>query len=129
MSEEQKKEIRQLFCDIFEENDLKLVPITDMLNALQPDKLLERFAYRKRNAANSKDFVRIKGAKGQLDHDEEMRRDVKEVNDLVGFKCLHYSVTESNGHVEVTIVKKLLNQELIVGVRTRDDTAVSPKDY
>lgn len=109
MSEEQKKEIRQLFCDIFEENDLKLVPITDMLNALQPDKLLERFAYRKRNAANSKDFVRIKGSKGQLDHDEEMRRDIKELNDLVGFKCLHYSVTESNGHVEVTIVKKLLN--------------------
>lgn len=109
MSQEQKNEIRQLFCDIFEENDLKLVPISDMLNALQPDKLLERFAYRKRNAANSKDFVRIKGAKGQLDHDEEMRRDVKELNDLVGFKCLHYSVTESNGHVEVTIVKKLLN--------------------
>lgn len=129
MSEEQKKEIRQLFCEIFEVQDLKEVPISDLLGALQPDKLLERFAYRKRNAANSKEFVRIKGAKGQLDHDEEMRRNVKEENELVGFKCLHYSVTESNGHVEVTIVKKLLNQELIVGVRTRDDTAVSPKDY
>ena len=54
---------------------------------------------------------------------------VKEENDLVGFKCLHYSVTESNGHVEITIVKKLINQELIVGVRTVDDTAVAPKDY
>lgn len=85
------------------------MPISDLLGALQPDKLLERFAYRKRNAANSKEFVRIKGAKGQLDHDEEMRRNVKEENELVGFKCLHYSVTESNGHVEVTIVKKLLN--------------------
>lgn len=48
---------------------------------------------------------------------------------MVGFKCLHYSVTESNGHVEVVIVKKVLNQKLVVGVRTRDDTAVSPKDY
>lgn len=54
---------------------------------------------------------------------------VKEENDLVGFKCLHYSVTESAGHVEVTIVKKLINQELIVGVRTVNDTAVAPKDY
>ena len=42
---------------------------------------------------------------------------------------MHYSVTESNGHVEITIVKKLMNQELVVGVRTIDDTAVSPKDY
>ena len=58
-----------------------------------------------------------------------MRKHVKEENDLVGFKCLHYSVTESAGHVEITIVKKLLNQELIVGVRTKDDTACSPKDY
>lgn len=48
---------------------------------------------------------------------------------MVGFKCLHYSVTESNGHVEVTIVKKIMNQPLVVGVRTRDDTAISPKDY
>ena len=54
---------------------------------------------------------------------------MKEENELVGFKCLHYSVTESNGHVEITIVKKIINQELIVGVRTADDTAVSPKDY
>ena len=100
-----------------------------MLGALQPEKLLERFAYRKRSAANAKDFVRIKGSKGQLDHDEDARKHVKEENDLVGFKCLHYSVTESNGHVEVTIVKKLINQDLIVGVRTVDDTAVSPKDY
>lgn len=73
--------------------------------------------------------MRIKGSKGQLDHDEQARKHVKVENDVVGFKCLHYSVTESNGHVEVTIVKKRLNQELVVGVRTRDDTAVSPKDY
>lgn len=80
-----------------------------MLAIMQPDKLLERFAYRKRNAGNAKDFVRIKGSKGQLDHDEDMRKHIKEENDLVGFKCLHYSVTESNGHVEVVIVKKILN--------------------
>jgi hypothetical protein len=34
------------------------------LNALQPEKLLERFAYRKRNATNAKEFVRIKGSRG-----------------------------------------------------------------
>lgn len=129
MSEDTKKEIRMLYCEIFEVGDSKEIAINDLLDSLQPEKLLERFAYRKRNAGNAKEFVRIKGAKGQLDHDEDARKQVKEENDLVGFKCLHYSVTESNGHVEVTIVKKLINQELIVGVRTVDDTAISPKDY
>lgn len=64
-----------------------------------------------------------------MDHDEGSRKHVKEMNELVAFKCLHYSVTESNGHVEITIVKRAINQELVVGVRTRDDTAVAPKDY
>ena len=27
-------------------------------------------------------------------------------NELIGFKCLAYSVTESNGFVEITVVKK-----------------------
>jgi hypothetical protein len=109
MTEDTKVEIRNIYSEIFEVNDTKEIPLNDLLDALQPEKLLERFAYRKRNAANAKEFVRIKGSKGQLDHDEEARRNVKEENDLVGFKCLHYSVTESNGHVEITIVKKLIN--------------------
>lgn len=51
------------------------------------------------------------------------------MNEYVGFKCLHYSVTESNGHVEITIVKKIISQELTIGVRTINDTAIAPKDY
>lgn len=49
-------------------------------------------------------------------------------NELLGFKCLHYSVTESNGTVEITIVKKV-QQELTFGYRTVADSAVAPKDY
>ena len=128
MSEEHKKEIKQLYCEIFEVKDSKEIPYIELANALQADKLLERFAYRKRDRGNQ-DFVKMKGSKGQLDHDEEARKHVKEENDLVGFKCLHYSVTESNGHVEVVVVKKIINQELTIGVRTVDDTAIAPKDY
>ena len=46
-----------------------------------------------------------------------------------GFKCLHYSVTESAGTVEVTIKRKHLGAADTVGVRTVDGTAVAPKDY
>ena len=49
-------------------------------------------------------------------------------NPRIGFKCTHYSVTESSGHVEITIVKKV-QEELMFFVRTKDDTAKSPEDY
>jgi len=126
MNDDMKKEIKRLFCDIFETNDLKEIALNDMMATLKHDQLLERFAYRKRDRSDKE--LRIKSDKGQLDHDEA-RKHVKVENDVVGFKCLHYSVTESNGHVAVTILKKAPDQELLVGVRTRDDTAVSPKDY
>ena len=67
--------------------------------------LLDRFAYRKQAGmnANNKDFIKLKGSKGQV---ESSAKNVQNENELIGFKCLHYSVTESNGTVEVTIVKK-----------------------
>lgn len=48
---------------------------------------------------------------------------------MIGFKCLHYSVTESNGTVEVIIVKKKRTVEYTFGIRTVELTATSPKDY
>ena len=53
---------------------------------------------------------------------------VAQPNDVIGFKCLNYSVTESNGNVEITILKKVTN-EITFGYRTIDDTAKAPKDY
>jgi hypothetical protein len=37
-------------------------------------------------------------------------------------------VTESNGTVEITIVKKV-PQDIVIGYRTVSDSATSPKDY
>ena len=47
---------------------------------------------------------------------------------MIGFKCLHYSVTESNGTVEVIIHKKR-SVEYTFGVRTVEITAKTPKDF
>jgi hypothetical protein len=52
----------------------------------------------------TKDFLALKGSAGQLENQTSNK--LENVNELVGFKCLHYSVTESNGFVEITIVKK-----------------------
>lgn len=70
----------------------------------------------------------MKGTKGQISHEVAPGR-LDDVNEVLGFKCLHYSVTESNGTVEITIVKKAANQELTFGIRTVPDTAVPTKDY
>jgi len=71
---------------------------------LKPESLIERFAYRKGINSNNKEFIKLKGTKGQIQKDTSAQ--VKEPNPLVGFKCLHYQVTESSGFVELTIVKK-----------------------
>jgi len=90
--------------------------------------LLERFAYRNRDSAdNARKFSRINSSKGQLSHEVNINKD--DANQDYGFKCLHYSVTESAGHVELTVVRKNKLAEETIGVRTIDGTAKSKKDY
>ena len=102
--------------------------MTELLHVLQPDSLLERFAARKTGAmGQTKDFLALKGSQGQLEN--QTANKLENVNELVGFKCLHYSVTESNGFVEITIVKKNQSQEISFGCRTVDGTANEGKDY
>lgn len=44
-------------------------------------------------------------------------------NEFVAFKCLHYSVTESAGSIDITITKKTMNSDYTFGVRTFEGTA------
>lgn len=76
---------------------------------------------------HDKEFIKMKGQKGQIENIVKTGS-IQNENENVGFKCLHYSVTESNGTVEVTIVKKKRGQ-FTLGVRTVDVTATAPKDY
>lgn len=48
---------------------------------------------------------------------------------MIGFKCLHYSVTESAGYVEVTVVKKNGVKEVQFGIRTVENTAKEGSEY
>ena len=122
-------EIRQLYMNILDTANLEDISINELLLILQPDSLLERFAYRKQaGMGNNKDFIKLKGTKGQISHDKD-QKPLEHVNEMLGFRCLHYSVTESNGTVEICIVKKAIGQELTFGYRTVPDSAVDPKDY
>lgn len=66
----------------------------------------------------------MKGYVGQV----EMGKTAKNQNDKIGFKCTHYSVTESSKLVRISIIKKAID-EIKVGVRTIDGTATNPQYY
>jgi len=55
-----------LFKDILKIQDLSEVGVDELLQVLQPDSLLERFAYRKRggHAGSGREFVKLKGTRG-----------------------------------------------------------------
>lgn len=93
---------------------------------MEPDQLLERFAAKKANKVGAnKDFVDMKGHIGQV----ELGKTVTNKNEKIGFKCTHYSVTESSGTVKVRVIKKIVSDEVTVGIRTIDGTAECPKYY
>jgi len=123
-----QREIQNLFKACLGVEDLSKIDMTEMLHVLQPDTLLERFAARSAGAMGKhKDFLALKGTQGQIEGQTAAK--LENVNELVGFKCLHYSVTESNGFVEITINKKNTSQEISFGCRTIDGTALENKDY
>lgn len=68
-----REEVIKLYKEILMTGDLSDVGVDELLNVLQPDSLLERFAYRKRAglAANGRDFVKLKGTRGQINHDDK----------------------------------------------------------
>lgn len=88
---------------------------------------MERFAARRdANFRGEKDFLALTGTVGQV---ENVVGKVEQENENIAFKCLHYSVTESSGYVEVTIVNKNVQKDITFGLRTVDGTAKAPSEY
>ena len=106
---DEERDIIATFKDCLDVTDLSKVSVDRLFDALQPESLLERFAAKKANkVGRTADFLEIKGGvKGQVDHDNGKKPENQ--NERIGFKCLHYSVTENAGTAKVTVVKKAMN--------------------
>ena len=126
ISDQHKKEIRLLFVECFpEHSSAKSIPVADATELLQPAALVERSKYRRSKKDPS---IRIEG--GLQQENETGAIDASEGNPDYGFKCVHYSVSESAEKVEVVVVRKRVDVALQkLGIRTKDDTAAAPKDY
>jgi solute carrier family 8 (sodium/calcium exchanger) len=59
---------------------------------------------------------------------EVEQEQVKFLSPIVGFKCLHYSVSEGIGKINVKFINKT-QKEMEIGIRTVDDTANAGSDY
>jgi len=72
VNDQKQREIKKLFKEILGK-ELEDTDLQELLHAIQPDSLLERFAYRKQAGmhSNNKDFIKLKGSKGQIDHSEQ----------------------------------------------------------
>lgn len=61
--------------------------------------------------------------------ENESSTSVAQQNEVLAFKCLHYSVTESAVTCSITIIKKNPNVDCVFGVRTVDGTAKAGSEY
>jgi solute carrier family 8 (sodium/calcium exchanger) len=124
--------MKKFLKDAFNTDDIRNIDPQEVEKVLKPQSMIPRLQFRKQFAnkiSGRRDFVVVKGMKHQ--QEENLAKDmhaVGELNDKIGFKCLHYSVTESAGTIKVVVQKKV-DEEIKFGARTKDDTASVESDY
>lgn len=128
---DKRAQLEEYLKETFKVDDVKDINPEDVKEAIQPKSVIGRMKYRRvigNQLSGRKPFVVVKGMKKQVENELASNLKKVDLNPYVGFKCLHYSVTEGAGVLEITIYKKT-NDALEIGVRTLDDTATAPDDY
>ena len=126
-----KKQLESYLKETFKVDDVRDIDPEDVKKAIEPKSVIGRMKYRRvvgNQLSGRKPFVVVKGMKKQTENEFATTLKKADLNPYVGFKCLHYSVTEGAGYLNVMIYKKT-QDTLEIGVRTIDDTAVAPDDY
>ena len=109
---------------------IEQVQLDDLKKVVEGDKMLTRIQYRRQVGSNmaGKRPVVAKGEKLKLEHAHAEHIDEKLKNPDYGFKCLHYSVSESSGHIKIHVIKKTSGAGR-VRVATVDAEAKAGEDY
>jgi solute carrier family 8 (sodium/calcium exchanger) len=126
-----KIQLEAYLKETFKVDNVKDIDPEDVKQAIAPRSVVGRMKYRRvigNQISGRKPFVVVKGMKKQVENTMANELKKEELNPYIGFKCLHYSVTEGAGQLSVIIYKKT-QDALEIGVRTIDDTAIAPGDY
>lgn len=112
--------------DVTAENLLKMKD-----NLVPKDPIQQRIFFRR----NMGQFLRNKN-RTEIKKNEILFKELKKIEEeqpkflspIVGFKCLHYSVSEGIGKIHVKFINKT-GKEMEIGVRTVNGTATAESDY
>lgn len=121
-------ELQKYLKKTFNKDRIEDIDPADVERMLKPKSVVaERLQYRKsigKLISGKKKVGVVKGEKNieelKTAHDEFQKH---ELNPKIGFRCLHYSVTESSGVLRVIVLKKNPEEQVKFGVRTVDGTA------
>jgi hypothetical protein len=104
------------------------VQLADLKTAIEGEGLIKRIQYRKQVGIQQKKQVVAKNEIYRAEHVSADALDEKDKNPHFGFRCLHYSVSESSGAIEIH-VKNKSKGACSVRVKTIDKEAKDGEDY
>jgi hypothetical protein len=122
--------IYSLFQEALGVDDLSNLELVELNTVFEPDNEIQQIRFKRafgKILGAKRDFVIMKGQIGQSEHILENHEHLI-MNEEIGFKCLHYSVSEASKKVTVTIENKLQKVQT-VGVKTIADTALDNEDF
>jgi len=104
------------------------VQLADLKTAIEGEGLIKRIQYRKQVGIQQKKQVVAKHEIYKAEHVSADALDEKDKNANFGFRCLHYSVSESSKFIEIHVLNKT-KRAGSVKVMTIDKEAVAGEDY
>ena len=128
-----QEELQKYLREVFQKDRIEEITPEEIDRALQPNSVIsDRLQFRKNLSIMLAGQQKVNIAKG-LRIIEELKSAQEaylthELNPKVGFKCLHYTVTEKAGFVRVVITKRNEEDDVQIGVRTIDGTATATVD-
>jgi len=135
LTEQEKKkvaEMRDYLKSEFKTDSIKQVALEDLKKCINGEHMINRLQYRKAvgNMLTGKKQVVKKGEIFRQEGSLASRLEESKRHPEFGFHCLHYSVSESSGFINVKIHNKLKKSGTI-GVRTVElpDGAKATKDF
>jgi solute carrier family 8 (sodium/calcium exchanger) len=121
-------ELQKYLKKTFNKERIEDIDPLEIEKMLKPQSVIaERIHYRKSVGKLITGMKKVNVKKGEK-RVEELKTAQDEfqhhkLNPEIGFRCLHYSVTESAGTLKVIILKKNPDEDIKFGVRTVDGTA------
>jgi len=101
-------EIQALFKTALGVDDLQEMDLAELNRVFEADSEIQQIRYKRafgRVLGAKRDFVIMKGQVGQNEHVLENQHQLI-MNEEIGFKCLHYSVSESSEKISISVENK-----------------------